>query len=88
MPMELIGREVARRAVKERRHIVTEIIGAHEEQTHELMSALSSAGYKLQVCAITCEPEEAIRRNAARDTRNDVSAYYTERFQIAWIADA
>ena len=87
-PMELIGRQVAHRAVEERRHVVTEIVGANEEQMHELMSALSSAGYKLQVSAITCDLEEAARRNAARDIENDVSAYHAERFQIAWIADA
>jgi hypothetical protein len=43
--MDLIGRLVARRALSERRNIVTEIIGAEAEQQIQLIAALRSVGY-------------------------------------------
>jgi hypothetical protein len=85
-PLELIGRQVARRAVSERRHIVTEIIGAELVPTEELMSALKSAGYSIEGIGITCDLQESIRRNENRG--DNISAYYAEPFQRQWIIDA
>jgi dephospho-CoA kinase len=84
--LESIGPQIARRAVAERRNIVTEIIGAELVPTEKLISALESAGYSVEVVAITCELEESIRRSANRG--DNISAYYAEEFQSQWIIDA
>ena len=86
-PMDLIGRLVARRALSERRNIVTEIIGAEAEQQIQLIAALRSIGYGVQGAVITCDVEEAVRRNESRGDDN-ISAYYAEPFQSAWIIEA
>jgi hypothetical protein len=84
--LESIGPQIARRAVAERRNIVTEIIGAELVPTEKLISALKLAGYSVEVVAITCELEESIRRSANRG--DNISAYYAEQFQRQWIIDA
>jgi chloramphenicol 3-O-phosphotransferase len=86
-PMNLIGRLITRRALSERRNIVTEIIGADAELTHRLIDALKRIGYRVKLVAIHCEPEEGMRRNASRSEDN-ISAYYAEPFQRTWIIDA
>ena len=86
-PMDLIGRLVAHRALSERRNILTEVIGAEVEPTRQLIEALKSLGYKVQGVGITCDVDEALRRNASRG-ENDISAYYAEPIQRAWIIDA
>ena len=86
-PMDLIGRLIARRALSERRNIVTELIGAEAEPVRQLIDALRSIGYSVQGAVITCDVEEAVRRNATRG-HDDISAYYAEPFQRAWIIDA
>ena len=86
-PMDLIGRLVAKRALSERRNIVTEVIGAERETLERLIEALKSIGYSVQGACITCDVEEAVRRNESRGD-GDISAYYAEPFQRAWIIDA
>ena len=86
-PMDLIGRLVARRALSERRNIVTEIIGAEVGPVQQLIDALRSIGYSVQGAVITCDVEEALRRNESRGD-DDISAYYAEPFQRAWIVEA
>ena len=86
-PMDLIGRLVARRALSERRNIVTEIIGAEVGPVLQLIDALRSIGYSVQGAVITCDVEEALRRNESRGD-DDISAYYAEPFQRAWIVEA
>jgi chloramphenicol 3-O-phosphotransferase len=85
-PMELVGRLVTHRALSERRNIVTEIIGAEVEQTHQLVDALKSIDYQVQLAAITCDIQEGMRRNMSRGDDN-ISAYCAEPFQRAWIID-
>jgi len=86
--MEIVGRAVTQRALSERRNIVTEIIGAEQPLTEQLLTALENIDYQVQVAALTCAPEEAVRRNAERDIEASISAYYAEHFQRAWIIDA
>lgn len=86
-PMDLIGRLVASRALSERRNIVTEIIGAEEAPTKQLIEALKSIGYVVKVVGVTCDIDEAMCRNIERGDDN-ISAYYAEPFQSAWILDA
>ena len=85
-PMDLIGRLVTRRALSERRNIVTEVIGAEVEPAQQLIEALKSIGYNVEVAAITCDVQEAMRRNMSRGDDN-ISAYYAEPFQRTWIID-
>lgn len=86
-PMDLIGRLVANRAISERRNIVTEIIGSDFDETTELIEALRSVGYKIEAVGVTCDVEEAMRRNLSRGEDN-ISSYYAEPFQRKWLIDA
>jgi formylglycine-generating enzyme required for sulfatase activity len=85
-PLATIGPIIARRAVAERRHIVTEIVGADYTLVDNLLSALQSAGYTVEVVDVMCDLEEALRRNENRG--DNVSAYHAEQFQRQWIIDA
>jgi hypothetical protein len=83
-PMDLLGRLITHRALTERRNIVTEIIGADQEGTVQLIDALKSIGYTVNAEFIFCEIDEAMRRNRTRGDDN-ISAYYAEAFQMKWI---
>ena len=85
-PLEVIGPLIALRALSERRNIVTEVIGDDEEPTIELITALKQAGYSVNVVGVTCDLEEAIRRNENRG--DSISAYFAEPFQRKWIIGA
>ena len=86
-PMDLIGRLIASRAVRERCNLVTEIIGGDFEETRELIDAFRSVGYKVTIEAVTCDIEVAMERNMARG-ENNISSYYAEPFQRGWLIDA
>jgi hypothetical protein len=85
--MQIIGPLIAKRAISERRHIVTELIGADFEPTKALIDAMLAIGYHLNLQAITCDIEEAQRRNLNRGD-DCISAFYAEHFQRAWLHDA
>ncbi|HEY2588350.1 MAG TPA: AAA family ATPase [Tepidisphaeraceae bacterium] len=87
MPMDLIGRSVAHRALAERRNVVTEIIGAEGDSARQLIDAMQSLGYAVRAEVVTCDVAEALRRNATRGA-DSVSAYYAEPFQREWILTA
>ncbi len=84
--MNAVGVAVAKRALVERRNIVTEIIGADFEPTTMLIESLKAVGYKVELIAITCDLEESMRRNMYRDD-DAISAYYAEPYQRSWIVD-
>ena len=86
-PMDLIGRLVASRAIRERRNIVTEIIGSDVEATTELIDAMHSIGYEIEGAAVTCDVEEAMKRNLSRGDDN-ISCYFAEPFHRGWLIDA
>lgn len=86
-PMELIGRLVARQALHERRNIVTEMTGDQFEETSTVIDAMTSLGYKVEVIGLTCDLEEAQRRNMNRGDDN-ISAYYTQSYHQRWILEA
>ncbi len=86
-PMEAVGALIASRAVAERRHIVTELIGADFEATLELIEAMRSIGYKISVNGVNCDKEEAWRRNLARGDDN-ISSHFAEKFQRKWLKEA
>jgi len=86
-PMDIIGSLVAQRAIAERRHIVTELIGSNYEATKALIDALLAIGYRPNIQAITCDIAEATRRNANRGD-DCISAYYAEPYQRRWLLQA
>lgn len=85
--LAVIGPLIAHRAITERRHIVTELIGSEFEPTKALIDAMLAIGYRIDVQAVTCDIEEAQRRNLSRGDDN-ISAYYTEQYQRAWLHTA
>lgn len=86
-PMNIIGGLVADRAVSERRHIVTELIGSDAEATSELLDAILAVGYEISIQAIACDIDEALRRNEHRG-QDDISCYYAEPYQRRWLLEA
>ena len=86
-PMDLIGRLVATRAIAERRKIVTEVIGSDFDATTELIEAMRSVGYKIEAVAVTCDIDEAMKRNLSRG-ENNISSYFAEPYQRRWLIEA
>jgi hypothetical protein len=86
-PMEIVGTLIARRAVAERRNIVTELIGDDYEATVKLIEAMRSIGYEISVNGVNCDVEEAQRRNLARGEDN-ISCYFAAEFQRRWLVEA
>lgn len=82
--LELIGRFVAQRAITERRHIVTEIIGDDPDSTIAMIEALMAAGYVVDVVGVHCELQTSIDRANSR-TEDHISAYYTGPMNARWI---
>lgn len=85
--LDMIGRLVVSKAIDERRHIVTELIGTDLGPTKQFMEAMRAIGYSISAQVITCDVEEALRRNAARGD-DDISCYYAEPYQRRWLLDA
>jgi hypothetical protein len=85
--METFGRMVTFRAIQERRHIVTEIIGSDAEALNSLIRAMTDIGYKVNLMFVHCPLEQAVQWNLNRDD-DAISAYYAEPFQRAWLMDA
>lgn len=85
--METIGTSVARRAIRERRNIVTEIIGHEFAPTQQLIDSMLTIGYNVELDAIVKDPIEAWEWNLKRSNEN-ISAYYTEQFHRKWLIDA
>lgn len=86
-PMEVFGRMVATRAVQERRHIVTEVIGAEANALQALIGAMTGIGYKVDLMFVHCPIEQAIQWNLNRSD-DSISAYFAEPFQSAWLMEA
>lgn len=87
VPMNVIGEIVARQAIAERRHIVTELTGRRPDAIRQLIDAMSALDYRVQVLGVTCDPEEAVRRNLARGV-DCISAYYAEGHHLPWLLAA
>ncbi len=70
-PLDLIGGFVAYRALKERRNVVTEMIGDRREEVEAVVDAVLALGYEVK--AVQCGLDEARRRLRGRGP-DDVSA--------------
>jgi len=86
-PMDIFGRMIATRAIQERRHIVTEMIGGEEEAVQALVEAMTTIGYKVDLIFVHCPLEQAVQWNLSRGD-DSISAYYAETFQWAWMMGA
>jgi hypothetical protein len=85
--LELIGYGIALRAVRGRRNIVTELIGASPEPLGILIDTIKAARYHCELTYVNCDVQEAWKRNLTRGDDN-ISAYYTEPFHHRWILAA
>lgn len=85
--IDIVGSLVAERAIRERRNIVTEVHFVEYSIYAALIDAMKAAGYRTRLVALHCELEEAARRNRARGPHN-VSAYYTDEFNVKWLLEA
>ncbi len=65
-PMNLIGYGIAQRICRERRHIVTEIIGGEIALLTQLLETIKSAGYQTNLVGVRCDTAAAVERNANR----------------------
>ena len=85
--MQIIGNLVAERAISERRNIVTELIGSEFEPTKAFIDAMRAVSYRVDIQVITCDVEEAQRRNLSRGD-DCISAYFSESYQRGWLQEA
>jgi dephospho-CoA kinase len=86
-PMNMIGQYVINQAIRERRNIVAEVIGADVDVMKRLIDSLAGIGYKVNVMYVNCSVETAMERNENR-SEDTISAYYAEKFHLEWILDA
>lgn len=85
--LDLIGPMVTERAISERRHIVTEVFGCDPEETTALLNLMKAVGYTTELAFVRGSIEQAELWNRSRDPDN-VSSYYTDRFNVRWLTDA
>ena len=85
--LQRIGSLVAATALRARRHVVVELLGDDGSPVEAVVSSLKRAGYRTRMVVISCDVEEAIRRNEARGADN-ISCHFAERFHGRWILAA
>jgi dephospho-CoA kinase len=82
--VDVIGYLIALQAMRERRNIVTEMTGGPCE---EMIEAMLSVDYKIDVPYVHCDVETAMQRNSNR-VGSDISAYYSGPYHARWIIRA
>lgn len=85
--INLVGNVVAARAIKERRNIVTEMIGADSDAMMSVIDGMKQAGYKVDAVLVDCDRELAWERHERRND-DSLSAYYTESYHQRWLLTA
>ncbi|MGH8130613.1 MAG: zeta toxin family protein [Steroidobacteraceae bacterium] len=85
--IDKVGRVIAKTAISGKLNIVTEVHHLELDSHRALIDAMTGAGYKVNVVVLECEWEEAQRRNLARGPHN-ISAYYTDEFNVKWLVAA
>lgn len=85
--MNQIGSAIARRALREQRSLVLELVSNYPEQLDEVLAAIQLRGYLSKVTVFDCTPEEAARRNQGRGA-DGISAYHAQRFHVTWLLSA
>ena len=85
--VESAGQALAFAAISTRADIVTEVIGASESLMTQLVDALRSVGYKVELQYIHADPVQAWKGNLARGD-NNISAFFAEEFNVRWLIRA
>ncbi len=85
--LDTIGSLVARRAIAERRHIVTEIFDASPEKLTGLINSMKVLGYHVELVGVRADLERSMAWNESRGPSN-ISSYYTDRFNLRWLIEA
>jgi hypothetical protein len=85
--LDLVGAAVAKRAIEERRHIVTEVFELGTAEPKALLEAMRSAGYTTEVVGVRADVEQSVQWNMERSAGN-VSSYYTDGFNLRWLTEA
>lgn len=86
-PMNLIGLMVAERAISERRHIVTELVVESAKWLEELVDAMLSIGYGVDLMYVDALFESAVKWNLARD-QDCISSFFAGKYQREWLIKA
>lgn len=88
--LEAVGSRVVKEAVRGKRDIAMEVIGDTPGMLRALAEGVRSIGYEAKAVALTCDPEEALKRHRhACDTDPTyVSAYFTQDFHLRWVLAA
>ena len=86
-PLNVIGLAVARVALWERRHLVTEFIGMKLADFQPVMDAVAGLGYRIALIEVRAEPAQSWQWNIGRSEDN-ISAYYTEPYHRRWLLQA
>ncbi len=82
--LDLVGSTIASRAIAERRHIVTEIIGAQPGFREALLDLIRAVGYRSEFVFIDCDPQVAWQRNVNRGD-DCISAHFSEQYHLEWL---
>jgi len=85
--IDMVGELVARRAIEERRHIVTEVFEANPQKLIGLIDSMKALGYHTELVGVRTDLERSIEWNQSRGPAN-VSSYYTDRFNVRWLSEA
>ena len=81
--MNEIGLDKLKTAIRKKEDIVVEVIGNKPELLEELIEQIKSINYKIDLVNLTCDIEEAKKRNNNRDD-DSISAYYCESYHLNW----
>ena len=85
--LEIIGEEIANRAVNENRNIVMEILGDNLETTKMIIDSISACGYEVQLEFIDLDPVEAYQRHL-KGALEFLSCYFSEPYHIKWLTNS
>ena len=85
--MEIIESMVARRAIFQRRNIVTEMTVSFDEEIKAVIEPMTGIDYNVKVVWVHRDLESAKERNLNRGA-NNISACYTQRYHQRWIRKA
>jgi hypothetical protein len=81
-----IGKELFQAITRHRYSFVTELIGGDAQVLQDMIQALQTRDYKVDVTLVHANIETCVARQCARGDDN-LSAYYTEGFHQKWILD-
>ncbi len=79
-----IGNQITQRILKNRYSFVVELSPKYYKDIIKITKKLKEMGYKTTGIKFDVTEEEAEKRNKNRD-KNNISSYFTESYNIAWL---